>query len=163
MNKTLRNSLLGLSGLLLSGAALAEGTDPCKIDTNVRKDGTVELSNIEHAKKCEVAPTPRIGTAAAAPEPAHAVVTAPPRATAVAASASNTSTAAPPADTPPATSSDQKDRREVYHDAMLAGESGTTAANPSVSRRYKMMDKATYQAKVLNGAAPVDSGGSTSP
>ena len=163
MKQTLCNTLLGLSGLLLAGAVYAEGADPCGIDTSVRKDGTVELSNIEHAKKCEVTPAPR--TAAAAPTPAPAATIAPATDAPSTASISpaDSTVAAAPADPSPATPGDQKDRRETYHDAMLAGEAGTTASNPSVSRRYKMMDKATYQAKVLNGAAPVDSGGSTSP
>ena len=52
-----------------------------------------------------------------------------------------------------------KDPREKYRDDMLSGAPDATAANPAVSRRYKMMDKATYQEKVLNGAAPASDAG----
>jgi hypothetical protein len=47
----------------------------------------------------------------------------------------------------------QKDPREQYRDNMLQGTEGTTAENPAVSRRYKMMDRETYRATVL-GATP---------
>jgi hypothetical protein len=47
-----------------------------------------------------------------------------------------------------------KDPREQYRDSMLQGAEGTTAANPSVSRRYKMMDRETYRATVLGVTPP---------
>jgi hypothetical protein len=47
----------------------------------------------------------------------------------------------------------QKDPREQYRDIMLQGTEGTTAENPAVSRRYKMMDRETYRATVL-GVTP---------
>jgi hypothetical protein len=52
------------------------------------------------------------------------------------------------ADEPP------KDPREQYRDAMLQGAEGTTGANPAVSRRYKMMDRETYNATVRDASAP---------
>ena len=152
MKLALLNSLLCTSGLVLGGAALAEGPDPCAIDAAVRGDGTVELSNIGHTSKCEVAPAPRASTTASTPAPAAppAPASAPPAAV----DSRSAKLAAPPTDPAAAPPADQKDRRESYHDNMLAGAPGTTAANPAVSRRYKMMDKATYQEKVLNGAPP---------
>jgi hypothetical protein len=36
---------------------------------------------------------------------------------------------------------------------MMQGAPGTTAGNPAVSRRYKMMDRETYRTTVL-GATP---------
>jgi len=167
MKHYLLNSLLCSAALLFAGAVLAEAPDPCAIETKVRDDGTVELSNIGHTRKCEVAPAPRTPTQAAAPVPA-----APPAPPAPAAAlgsvsaeraASSASVDAPPADTASSSQTDQKDRRESYRDAMVAGAPGTTAANPAVSRRYKMMDKATYQATVLGGTPPAQDSGATAP
>jgi hypothetical protein len=112
-------------GLLLSAtAALAAGTDG--VYENTAPDGSVELSNIPATDNQE----PLI----AAPQPAAA-----------------TSASANPADTP---AIDQpKDLRQQYRDRMLQGAnadgSPTTAANPAISRRYKMMDRDTYRATVL--------------
>ena len=159
MNRKLAVSLMCSAGLLCAATAHAEGADPCAIDTKVRADGTVELSNIGHTTKCEVAPAPHATTPAAPPAPAAAPASASP----VAVDTGKESVAAAAADaatTPPA---DQKDPRENYREAMLAGAPGTTAANPAVSRRYKMMDKATYQATVLGGSPPgQDAGGAGS-
>jgi len=155
-----RRILLCSPGLLLSGAVLAGPADPCAIDTKVGTNGTVELSNVGHTAKCEVAGTTRAPNAAAtqaAPAPAAAAAASP------TAEHRDASPAAGPSTAADAPSSDQKDRRESYRDAVLTGEPGTTGSNPAVSRRYKMMDKATYQSKVLNGAAPASDPGAAAP
>lgn len=154
MNRKLAVSLTCSAALLCAGTAHAAGADPCAIDTNVRKDGTVELSNIGHATKCEVAPAPRTPAAAPVPATPPAPVAAPASASPVAVDSGRTNDAATASDAATAPPADQKDPRQSYRDAMLAGAPGTTGANPAVSRRYKMMDKATYQATVLGGAAP---------
>ena len=154
MNRKLAVSLLCCAGLLSAGAARAEGADPCAIDTIVRSDGTVELSNVGHATRCEVAPGSR--TPAAAPLP-------PAAASPVAADTVKANAAATPADTASAPPADQRDPRASYRDAMLAGVPGTTGGNPAVSRRYKMMDKATYQATVLGGTPPAQDSGGAAP
>jgi len=142
MNHRLLLSLMCSTGLLFAGAARAEGADPCAIDTKVRADGTVELSNTGNTGKCDVAPAPRT-----------AAVAAPVSARPAGSAASSASGTAAPADPAPAPQADAKDPRETYRDNMLAGAPDTTAANPAVSRRYKMMDKATYQATVLSGGS----------
>ena len=38
---------------------------------------------------------------------------------------------------------------EAYRDKMVQGDERTTASNPAVNRRYKMMDRDTYRATVL--------------
>jgi hypothetical protein len=154
MNRNFQCTLLCLAALAIGGPALADGAGPCGISTNVRADGTVELSNTGNVAKCETpaaAPRPPSGAASdAASAPAKA---APGAGAAAAASAANPP-APPLADARPAPSDQPKDPRETYRDAMLQGAAGTTAANPAVSRRYKMMDKATYQAAVLGGGSP---------
>jgi len=167
MNRTLVVSLMFSAGLLAAATARAEGTDPCAIDAKVGKDGAVELSNIGHTSKCDVAPAPHGAAPTAASAPA--VPPAPVAATSAGTSPVATDTAkadpavAPPAEsaTPPA--ADAKDPRSNYRDAMIAGAPGTTGANPAVSRRYKMMDKATYQATVLGGTPPAQDSGATAP
>jgi len=150
MNRKLVVLLLCSAGMLSAGAARADGADPCAIDTKVRADGMVELSNIGHSSKCEVAPASRAAAPALPPAP-PAAPDAPKPLAAQSAPANPGVAPSDPATAPPA---DQKDRRENYRDAVLAGAPGTAVGNPAVSRRYKMMDKATYQDKVLNGAAP---------
>ncbi len=163
MNRNIRKPLLCLLGLALSGSALADGTTPCGISTNVLANGTVELSNTGSVVKCEP-PAGAPGASSSAP--------AKPSSSASDAAPSSVSTAAPdpspaPAADAQAAQTDQsKDPRESYKEAMLQGAPGTTAANPAVSRRYKMMDKATYQATVLGGVnsgAPADAPANTTP
>ena len=153
MNRNIRKPLLCLAALAVSGSALADGTAPCGISTNVLANGTVELSNTGSVAKCE----PPAATPASVPA---ATPSAPAKASSSAndAAPNNTATAAPEPSAPPAAdsqaASDQaKDPRESYKEAMLQGAPGTTAANPAVSRRYKMMDKATYRATVLSGGS----------
>jgi len=173
MNRKLVCSLLCSAGLLPLGPAFAQNADPCAIDTKVRTDGTVELSNIGNTGKCEVAPAPRSATPNAAPT-AMPVVTGDSASPATGADSGadsgadrgadrGTSAAAAPAGAPSSPTANQKDPRENYRDAMLAGAPGTTAANPAVARRYKMMDKATYQSTVLGGGAPGSDVGGTGP
>jgi hypothetical protein len=165
MKRSLLNSLLIAAGLALGGAALADGTGPCAIATNVRADGTVELSNTGNAAKCDAPPaapviTPggtQANTAGSAPAGRldTAVGGAPGNAPAGAPDPS-----APSADAQSARAGQAKDPRESYRDAMLQGLPGTTAANPAVSRRYKMMNKETYQATGLDGGAQGSPAGS---
>jgi hypothetical protein len=160
MNRKFLVALACSAGLLSTANALAEGPDPCAIDTKLHGDGTVELSNIGHTTKCDVSPAPR----AAGPATPSAPASPPLPASPVAADSGHDNVTAAAPDSADAPSADQKDRREAYRDTMMAGAPGTTAANPAVTRRYKMLDKAAYQAKVLNGAAPApDAGGPGSP
>jgi len=164
MNRTLVVSMMISAGLLSAALAHAEGSDPCAIDAKVGKDGAVELSNIGHTSKCEVAPGPHGAAAMPTPAPVPVVPPAPaaaaPAAAPVAADAGKSESAgAPPADPATPAAADAKDPRSNYRDAMIAGAPGTTGANPAVARRYKMMDKATYQATVLGGAPQVQDSG----
>jgi hypothetical protein len=126
MKRNFRNIFLCSACLILSGAVQADTAGPCGIATDVSADGSVELSNTANTTPCD-SPVKAAGSAA--------------------------DQTAPTADAQSAQADPPKDPREAYHDKMLQGVEGTTAANPSVSRRYKMMDKATYQATVP-GAAP---------
>jgi|GEM_PF-3861141 len=161
MNRNLRNPLLCLAGLALAGSAFADTVGPCSIASNVRPDGTVELSNTANVAKCDT-PSSRSNDSASAPA---AAPSAPAKVTSSASEAAPVRAAVvpeaappPPADAQSASSSPTADPREAYKNAMLEGAPGTTGANPAVARRYKMMDKATYQATVLNGATPTAQG-----
>lgn len=135
MKRSMLNSLLWAAALTLGGAALADGPGPCGITTTVRADGTVELSNTGTTVRCDA---PASGT--------------PGSPSSNATGSTSGASAAPAADARSAQADPPKDPRQQYRDWMLQGAEGTTAANPSVSRRYKMMDKQTYQATVLGGA-----------
>jgi len=166
MKRNVLHSLLCSAGLALCGAALAGDPALCGITTNVRADGTVELSNTGNAAKCE-APAPGTATKPAAPPASPPAAAAPGKPAGTDARPTDTAavqpvspSTAPAADAAPA--DPPKDPRQQYRDAMLEGAPGTTAANPSVSRRYKMMSKDAYQATVLGGtlqgpAAPTPS------
>jgi hypothetical protein len=64
-----------------------------------------------------------------------------------------------------ANAEEQKDPREQYRDKMMKEPEGQPlSATSAVSRRYKKMDKATYQATMLEPAAqtePAQQGGSS--
>jgi len=159
MKRQVLHPLLCSAGLLLGGAALAGESAPCGITTNVRADGTVELSNTGSTARCDApAPVPA-GKPAAAPAGASAAAlpadkspAADAKAAGGAAGQGAAASAGQAADAAPAPADPPKDPRQQYRDAMLEGAPGTTAANPSVSRRYKMMNKDTYQATILGGA-----------
>ena len=159
MNRDLLFSLVCSAGLLCAGAARAAGADPCAIDVKVRDDGTVELSNTGNTRKCEVAPAPPTAAEPAAPV---APAATPGSAGQVASAASSASGTVAPADAATSPQADVKDPREKYRDDMLSGAPDATAANPAVSRRYKMMDKATYQATVLSGGSQGSNAGAGS-
>lgn len=157
MTRSLFQSLVWSAGLALCGPALADGAGPCGITTHVRADGTVELSNTGSTTACDVPAGP-----AAADARARGATDARVPPAAAAAVALPAAAPAAPADSPqPPAGDGTKDPRESYRDAMLQGAPGTSAANPAVSRRYKMMNKETYQATVLGGAAPGSPAGAT--
>ncbi len=176
MNRALRNALLCTAGLLLAGAAPAQDADLCGIDTHVGADGTVELSNTGNTTKCDTptgkSPAAPAGASANPPlQPAPAAATAavvPPAApTPAPGEAGNTSTASS-ADSATDQAQPGSDPRQQYRDAMLRGAPGTTAANPAVSRRYKMISKDAYQSAVQNAGVPAstpesDAGAAPSP
>lgn len=122
--KSLVQPLLVCMSLFFAGAALAAANGA--VHEEQAADGAVELTNILPAD----AQTPAPAEPAAAGDAAAKATT------------QQTSTEPPP-----------KDPREAYRDKMRQGAnadgSPTTAANPSVSRRYKMMDKETYRREVL--------------
>jgi hypothetical protein len=94
------------------------------IVSNDAANGSVELSNISATDSPESAAVePSAATAAATPTAESATAEAP------------------------------KDPREQYRDQMLKEPEGPTSATSAVSRRYKKMDKATYQATMLDPAA----------
>lgn len=135
MKRSILNSLLWAGALIFAGAARADGPGPCGITTTVRADGTVELSNTGTAVKCDMAVSQPSSTQGGPSSSTPGSTSGPPAADAQSAQAD------PPTDP-----------RQQYRDAMLQGAEGTTAANPSVSRRYKMMNKESYQATVLGGS-----------
>jgi len=142
MKRSILNSLLWAAALTFGAAALADGAGPCGITTTVRADGIVELSNTGTTVKCDApvsVPSSTQGSAPGSPSSNASGSTSGP-------------SAVPAADAQSAQADPPKDPRQQYRDAMLQGAEGTTAANPSVSRRYKMMNKQTYQATVLGGA-----------
>ncbi len=119
--------LLLALGLTFGGAAIAaDTTGKDGIYVNESADGSIELSNISSTDNQK------------------ALIAAPPA----------TAVSDPAAGTDDASKADQpKDVREQYRDRMLGGANAdgtpTTASNPAISRRYKMMDKETYRANVL--------------
>jgi hypothetical protein len=62
--------------------------------------------------------------------------------------------AATPSDVQAVAADAPKDLREQYRDKMLKSDQAVAGATSNASRRYKMMDKATYQATVLGNQAP---------
>jgi hypothetical protein len=159
MKRSILNSLLWAAGLTLAAAAQADGSGPCGIATTVRADGTVELSNTAATARCD---TPASTPVSAPATPVGAPVSAPSSPSSRAPSSSSDPYAAPAADAQSTQADPPMDPRQQYRDSMLQGAEGTTAANPSVSRRYKMMSKETYQATVLGGA-PQGSQAGTAP
>jgi hypothetical protein len=144
MKRSILNSLLwaAAAALTFGGAALADGPGPCGITTTVRADGTVELSNTGTTVKCDTpVSVPSSARGSTPGTPSHK-----------ASGSTSGPSAAPATDAQSAQADPPTDPRQQYRDAMLQGAEGTTAANPSVSRRYKMMNKETYQATVLDGA-----------
>lgn len=118
------NSCLVALGLTLGVAqAPAWAASTQAIVSTESVDGSVELSNISATDN---------------PEPVAVEATAE-------ASASATPTEAGNAEPP-------KDPREQYRDKMMKDTEGPLSATSAVSRRYKMMDKATYQSTVLEPA-----------
>lgn len=153
MRSKLITPLLLAAGMSLGGAAMAADPGPGGITTSVAPNGTVELSNVLATVKS----VPVAGGAPAAPAPVQPMPkqdTQPANPAATSAAASTASATTAPNTQTAATDEPAKDPRQQYRDTMLQGAEGTTAANPSVARRYKMMDKETYRATVLGGASP---------
>jgi len=142
MRPHLLMTIIAIAGLSTSAGALAAGNAPCGVTTSVSADGVVELSNIENNEQCDA--TPSVPAAAqngaqngaATGEPARGALPA----------ATGDAPASPAADAQSAQGDQAKDPRQNYRDSVLQGAPGTKAAYPSVSRRYKMIDKAAYQA-----------------
>jgi hypothetical protein len=126
--------LLAMGMTLAAGASAADATGRGSIITEENADGSVVLSNIPSTDNQEAV--------VAAPDPA--TTAAGPRGVTPLQATSDPQSAA--ADGP-------KDPREQYRDSMMQGAPGTTAGNPAVARRYKMMDRETYRTTVL-GATP---------
>lgn len=125
MKRHLVKHLIVAFGLTFGGVAMA--ADPAAGASGVYAtegaDGSVELSNISTIGNQE--------PVVAAPDSAATVQ----------------------ADAPVAAAEPPKDTREQYRDNLIKSEQGTAGATSNASRRYKMMDRATYQATVL-GATP---------
>jgi hypothetical protein len=120
------NSLLVSCGLTLSLAAIPLGSASAQgIVSNESADGSVELSNLSAPDNpAPVAADATAGAAAATPPAESANAEAP------------------------------KDPREQYRDTVMKVPEGQPlSATSAASRRYKMMDKAAYQANVLDPAA----------
>jgi hypothetical protein len=130
--------LVLLLGLCLSGVAVAAGPPapaaPGQVFTNESDSGSIELSNIP------------------ADESQEPVATAP-----AAANADNSAT--PGAE--PVAADVPKDPREQYRDKVMQAPEVPTPATTNASRRYKMMDLATYRATVLGNSAPAPQGGAS--
>ena len=148
-----------IRSMLVSIAAIACGTGAALADQSIysctNPDGTIELTGQPTSDQCEqlvaasepVAATlqradiaPGAGTvpgaSASAPRPVEHV-------TALAATAMSDGSA-------------DADSRAQYHDLMIQGAQGAegapaAATNPSVSRRYLMMNRSTYQQALANG------------
>lgn len=133
-------------------------TTPCGVDSALRDDGVVELSNTTNVEKC--APVASQGAAPAASvtsstRPGATSVVVP---TDALRSAGNSGVDSPaPAEPGPAAnagtggdgsaSQGGDARAQQYRDRMLAAPSTAVAgSNPAVSRRYKMVTKEAYQA-----------------
>ncbi len=157
MKPGLLQLLLLSAGLMLGGAVLADAppaAGTCDISTHIADDGSVKLSNAEDAK-CEAPAGTTAAVPAVTPEgTANGASDSKLRSTRASGRAPEANVDPSPADGSNGQSDPPKDPREQYRDAMMQGNPGTTAANPAVSRRYKAMDKASYQAKVLGGVAP---------
>ncbi len=130
-------------GLSLGGAVLAAGpaapavpAAPGQVYSSESASGSIELSNIS------------------ADESQEPVATAP-----AAANADSTATAAPGTDAVAADA--PKDPREQYRDKVLQAPEVATPGTTNASRRYKMMDLATYRATVLGNTAPAPEGGAS--
>jgi hypothetical protein len=134
--------LVLLLGLSLSGMAAAAGpvapAAPGRVYSSESASGSIELSNIS------------------ADESQEPVATAP-----AAANTDNSAAAAPGAE--PVAADEPKDPREQYRDKVLQAPDVATPATTNASRRYKMMDLATYRANVLGNTAPAPQGGASAP
>jgi hypothetical protein len=119
--------LLGLAFGSVALAADAAGGVYAKEGAN----GSVELSNIPSTDNQEP------------------VVAAPAVATGSATGSATEPAAAAPADAQTGAAEPPKDPRQQLRDTVLQRDQGTSGATSNASRRYKMMDKATYQATVL--------------
>jgi hypothetical protein len=120
------NSLLASCGLTLSLAVMPLGSASAQgIVSNETAGGSVELSNLFAPDgQAPIAVDATAEAAAAAPAAESANAEAP------------------------------KDPREQYRDmVMKVPEGQPMSATSAVSRRYKKMDKAAYQANVLDSAA----------
>lgn len=122
---------LGLTLCAPAGAADAGGAD--RVYTGVSESGTVEIGNV-----------PPDGAAATFYEGVPAAPPAAPAAT---------------AKRQPAPVMDDQTRAvfQQYRDKMNQAEERTTAANPAVNRRYRMIDRETYRATL--GAPTTDAQG----
>jgi hypothetical protein len=121
---------LGLSGMAAAAAPAAPAA-PSQVYSSQSASGSIELTNLS------------------ADETQEPVATAP-------AAANTDNTAAAGAE--PAAADAPKDPREQYRDKMLQAPEVATPATTNASRRYKMMDLATYRANVLGGTAPAPQG-----
>jgi hypothetical protein len=110
-----------------------DATSSGAVYANEKADGTVELSNISATDNQE--------PVVAAPDPAVTSAT----------------------DAEAAATEPPKDPREQYRDRMLQTPEVATPATTNASRRYKMMDLATYRATVLGNTAPTPQGGASAP
>jgi hypothetical protein len=122
-----------------SGGGVYETTNP---------DGSIELTNLPTTEGQEplIAAPAASATPATSGAPAVGAVPAAPR--------GGPATSAP-GQADPAVADQPKDVREQYRDRMLGGPSAagapSTASNPAISRRYKMMDKEAYRAATAAG------------
>ncbi len=126
MKRQILKPLVLLIGLAFGGVAMAADAPPVGgVYVTEGANGSVELSNTSTTDNQEPV------VAAPAPD------------------------ASAPADAQTAAAEPPKDPREQVRDTVLqreqaaAAATGTTGATSNASRRYKMMDKATYQATVL--------------
>jgi hypothetical protein len=127
--KSFVKPLVVVIGLAFGGAALAAEAKPAGgVYATESANGSVELSNLPTTDSQQ--------PVVAAPDPAT-VVPAPAAPTAA------------PAQADAAGADPQKDPREQYRDNMLKSDQAVAGPTSNASRRYKMMDKATYQATVL--------------
>jgi hypothetical protein len=159
MKRNKLSVLLAMAFMVLGSAAAAEDGNPCGIKTDVKDNGTVELSNTENTVKCD-APAAAQGNPPVT-APAGDAEKSPADASANASGSGTAASSAPAAADGQADQADSRrvDPQQQYRDAMLQGAPGTTAANPAVSRRYKMMNKETYKAMVLDAGAPGSAAG----
>ena len=133
-------------GLSLGGAVLAAGpavpvvpAAPGQVYSSESTSGSIELSNIS------------------ADESQEPVATAP----ADANNANNANADSAATGGEPLAADAPKDPREQYRDKMLQAPEVPTPATTNASRRYKMMDQATYRAAILGNTAPAPQGGAS--